>query len=92
MEEKSMLEKILTISATEYVAMRGKELKDYDGKGVHLVFYKNRLNTDKGNEIVKKFTEQLPKNTEVVVDYRTQVGGYSSDTYIVEGTALIPKN
>lgn len=66
------LEKILTISASEHCQIVGKSLEDYEPRGI------NPLSGSMGD-----FTNEVPKNAEVVVAYRHYRIHY--------GTALIPK-
>ena len=83
------LEKILNVSATEYCASVGKELKDYELRGVH-------LESGKSDFFTKIFAEIVPRGAEVVVNYAMSVStsqslfrGYTS--FQGTGTALIPK-
>lgn len=71
------LEKILTISATEYCIMEGKSLQDYVSKGVR------SEDTEKLN---------VPEGTEVVVAFQRTIFSSLGDIYSFGiGTALIPK-
>src|SRR3989344_4941972 len=72
------LEKILTITATEYVGSQNKSLGNYNFVGVHVASYK-----------IEDFTKQIPKNVEVVVAYRFESRDSSFSQHY--GTALIPK-
>jgi hypothetical protein len=83
--------KILTISAGDYFKMQDTEAHNYTPVGVqaYAATY----------EITGKFSEEVPKNAEAVVDYKvTSVainsGGTSSFSSIsyAAGTALIRKN
>jgi len=69
------LEKILTSSEGEY---RKWNHKDYVSKGVHV-----KVNDNKRN-LVEVFASSVPKEAEVVVDYK-----FNSE--YASGTALIPK-
>lgn len=73
------LEKILTVSAAEYIATQeDRTPEDYYMLGVNF-----RLNNPRGN-VNDLFSSHVPSSAEVVVDYRVN-SGYAS------GTALIPK-
>lgn len=73
------LEKILTVSAAEYIAtQKDKTLENYYMLGVNF-----RLNNPKGN-INDLFLSHVPSGAEVVVDYK-----FNSE--YASGTALIPK-
>jgi len=73
------IEKILTISASEYVEMSGRSLRDYEASGVH---------TSSINDIEKNFARLVPDGVEVVVGYRMSLSeGYAA----AYGTALIRK-
>jgi hypothetical protein len=85
------LEKILTISATEYCTMKRKSLRSYVPVGV---FFRN-TSTSHNQETI-----EVPEGTEVVVAYSRiiapEIGEYftSNCTKVAEygtGTALIPK-
>lgn len=79
-------DKILTISARDYVEMQGKRLCDYDAQGVHAVEELSCLGQN-------YFMKLVPTNAEVVVDYRVAAAGKSySGVYSASGTALIPKD
>jgi len=70
------LEKILTISASEYCEMNGKQLKDYLPKGVQ----------------GEPENLQVPDDTEVVVSYQIRYAGTRTTIHKYGmGTALIPK-
>jgi hypothetical protein len=77
------LERILTVSATEYVSTRQAEpnMLKYDMVGVH-------ASTTGKEPIAKYFATVVPSNAEVVVGYRFSV---SDGTRIASGTALIPR-
>jgi hypothetical protein len=88
------LEKILTISARDYCEMYGKELNQYDARGIHCEGKNEIIWLDKG--IIKQFSEVVPDNAEIVVEYRAYVAGQRCETDInliigASGTALIPK-
>lgn len=73
------LEKILTVSARDYCEYEGKKLSDYVMQGVHC---------EEDIARISYFVKMVPKQTEVVVDYKFCKGRY---TYLKSGTALIPK-
>jgi hypothetical protein len=94
------LEKILTVSAREYVESRVSSLFQYDMVGVHVEIggtydqIENRDLTKEERELslAEIFARKVPKNTEVVVDYTPSTSTSSnSDYYLASGTALIPK-
>ncbi len=85
------LEKLLTISATEYAAMSGKSLADFTPYGV----IGHRMGYD--FDVEDGLIQELPFETEVVVDYRVITvmlpslhSGIVTEHYAI-GTALIPK-
>ena len=88
------LEKILTVSARDYVAsVNGSgRLSDYEMKGVHV-----ETNQDiRSSSLVELFSKLVPEDAEVVVDYRTSVAVASDEISVyfrksASGTALIPK-
>ena len=78
------IEKILTISARDWAEINGVRLRDYEAQGVH----ENSFIID----ILKKFSEKVPAEAEVVIDYRVSSAGDSTYTRAYAcGTALIPK-
>lgn len=91
------LEKILTISASEYSQMSGKNLSEYIPVGVH---------ADSINYWVDPtdyFASFVPKEAEIVVNYQINrsLGEYKESgpgtnargiQFTAHGTALIPKN
>lgn len=86
-EKDFPLEKILTVSARDYVESRPNYMYDYEFVGVH----------SNSREGIIDFAQQVPNNAEVVVDYRafiTGITGFESgfSLYIMSGTALIPKD
>ena len=82
MEEKDFpLERILTVSARDYMDSKLASLHNYALVGVH-----------SNSSDVMDFSRKVPKNAEVVVDYRIFITGTHGTTHtIVSGTALIPK-
>ncbi len=85
------LEKILSISATEYCQSVDKRLKAYHLQGVTA-----KTDFDDGDDfkfpktIIAKY---IPKNTEAVVGFQYQftLNDGNSEYIFVDGTALIPK-
>ncbi len=95
------LEKILNVTATEYCSNAGKELKDYELRGVHVdddLPCRARL--------ISRFQEKVPFDAEVVVSFSYAIAGGASGTSGVlglsqthrtflnqyaSGTALIPR-
>lgn len=75
------LEKILTVTAGDYVKSVEKELKDYKLVGVN---FHTDVAYPKVNE---EFSSKVPENAEVVTDYKFFMNGYT----LVSGTALILK-
>jgi hypothetical protein len=75
------MEKVLTISAKEYVETVGKSLGDYIAVGVHAI---NTYTAGTKNSFINK----IPVNAEVVVNYTIRDAYGSCES----GTALIPKN
>lgn len=74
------LEKILTVSAGDYVESKLKKLNNYSLIGIH------------SHGDVEDLARIVPKNAEVVVNYRAFVSSSRTVTrYICYGTALIPK-
>lgn len=98
------LEKILTISAKEYCEMNGQKLLEYNAIGVHCASFECFVNYIESkrellNDMIKKFAENVPSETEVVVDYGFSISttsttshGTSCLSYLGSGTALIPKS
>ena len=91
-------EKILTISATEYVGMVGKELSDYSPSGV---IYVGTV----GAYDISQFIKKIPEQAEVVVGLQSSLSVSTSVTslqrkkiteekkaFLIIGTALIPKH
>jgi len=75
------IEKILTVTAGDYVKSVGKELKDYKLVGVN--YYSDAAYP----KVNVEFSSEVPKNAEAVTDYKFFMAGYT----LVSGTALIPK-
>src|SRR3989338_9693972 len=85
------LEKLLTISATEYATMSGKSLTDFTPYGV----IGDRM--EYGQDAEDGLISVLPMGTEAVVDYQVITvmlpslhSGVVTEHYAI-GTALIPK-
>ena len=77
------LDKILTVSARDYVDSQNKGLANYDMVGVH----SHRDN-------IEHFAKRAPEGTEVVVDYIFRASSQSTNQPTIfshSGTALIPK-
>ncbi len=87
------LERILTISATEYFAMVGKDPQDYTPVGVHHCSTAWTEGSSLSDiDLPASIQKRVPLGTEVVVAYRSQLqGDAKSCIYSVEGTALVPK-
>ena len=91
------IEKILTISAREYVEMVGKELEDFTPCGVTFGADSFEYNRD-----MKSLASKIDEKFEVVVGLQTvlSVSAYmdnrgtknKEETVLFIGTALIPKN
>ena len=85
------LDKILTMSAQDYVGS-GLKVKDgYNMVGVHFL-----VEASGGGEIlskiINKFASQVPDNAEAVVNYQTITSANKYRFYVqMSGTALIPK-
>jgi hypothetical protein len=102
-KKKIGIEGVLTITATEYCSMVGKELSDYVPKGVSMTnnFKGNLYNSVGDLKMMPIFLSNVPENAEVVVNYRDSISfngeGYrgacntATITVSAHGTALIPK-
>ena len=80
------LEKILSISATDYFTIKGKDPSKYNTIGINVedMEPKELLSDFKPKIAVKeKFSRQIPVNTEVVVEY-------SASLNVAIGTNLNP--
>lgn len=73
--------KILGDTSSEYHERTGTNPSDYIAEGVH-------YNTGNSKDLLKEFSNKVPDNTEIVVNYR--VFGNYFRTH-ASGTALIPK-
>lgn len=87
------LEKILTMSAQDYVGPGVRVTDKYEVRGVH---WARCYNTDgEGSDFyIQKFAERVPPQTEVVVNRQITISsrGTSYDDVVeISGTALIPK-
>lgn len=74
------LDKILTMSAKEWINLEGEQLTRYTPKGVHV----------RGN--IKEFAEAVPSNASVVVSYRFFEIKGEEPNYCSSGVALIPQS
>ncbi len=80
MEEKDFpLEKILTVSARDYVESRQNYLSNYIMVGVY------------SSEDINDFARRVPGDAEIVVDYREFPRAAYATIVAMSGTALIPK-
>lgn len=83
------LDKVLTISATEWAESQGVALGDYRFVGVQV--------SDVGIDIHAKFAKEAPANAEAVVAYRSHIAlaceeGDVKLVVTAEGTAMIRKS
>jgi len=100
------LEKILTISETDYIGHH-KEINPiyYDLVGIHFTSYitQDTCGRYAGElpSLKEEFAKQVPENAEVVLGFVDSVGGSESATmigsprfivYIASGTALVPND
>ena len=82
------LNKILTVSADEYLRCVHKNISEYDLRGVHQSVEDNKI---------QNFAKAVPYESEIVTSLKYGVGstqGFDTVTKIVtmiSGTALIPK-
>ena len=84
------IEKILTVSASEYIKNNYHGV-GYDMSGVHV-----ELRPDNEDRLINAFSENVPENAEVVVDYRVSISNAVSTVSdwlfrTASGTALIPR-
>mgnify|MGYP001590781838 CR=1 FL=1 len=94
---KFPLEKILTITPSEFCSSKGKELKDYEMRGVHV-----DDDLEYAAPLISRFQEKVPSNAEVVVSFQYAVCGAKAGGALLgfsnltlqyaSGTALIPKS
>ncbi|MFH1311284.1 MAG: hypothetical protein ABIH65_02670 [Nanoarchaeota archaeon] len=77
------IEKILTVRARDYIETKGGKLYEMVGVHVELGYSEPSL--------LKAFSEKVPKNAEIVVDYNPNGTDASSATFfrMASGTALI---
>ena len=87
------IEKILTISATEWFNISGGNPRCYDAVGVH-DFY-NGLGS---HDVMLDFIRKIPETSEVVVNYKQSLAGFASGPNntenvfcVMAGTAIVPK-
>lgn len=82
------LEKILEVDIDKYLESVGKELKDYNIRGVI-------VDSVIPGSINRIFQEEVPSNAEVVVNYHRELYGSPGNSVLTGanayGTALIPK-
>jgi len=92
MAENFSIERISTISASDYALNVGKKLDDYNLIGVQY----------NGNGDIRDFVKIIPESAEVVVAFGAQGvessrscrqtdGVFTDKTYTAHGTALVPK-
>jgi len=87
-KEQFPMEKILTISLSDYCENIDKSIKNYKLVGIHASSFTSEGKRRNG------LLEKIPEGTEVVVDYKIASSGYGLgyDPFFYEsGTALIPK-
>ena len=95
-ENKFPLERILNVTATEYCSNAGKELRNYELRGVHV-----DDDLPYGDRLISRFQEKVPPDAEVVVSFSYALsGGMAGGAMLgfskflnqyASGTALIPK-
>jgi len=89
------LEKILTISATEWFSISGKSPGDFEAVGVHIggEEVSSIPTSNHCRNTITRFAEQVPDNTMVVVGYRVKMEGkgYAEIHCERSGTALVSK-
>ena len=88
------LEKILNVGVRDYCISVGKDLSDYTFFGVHSVFDKfSFIGESKPSSAVDLFQLKVPKNAEIVVNYRLTGSniGITGPVIISYGVTLIPK-
>lgn len=90
------LEKILTVSASDYLTTSPNAPSSYDLIGVH---FEDHISShvddpEKDNTIKGMFALEVPEDAEIVVDYHSGTLVYDSRTKSIygsaSGTALIP--
>lgn len=95
------LDRILTISATEYCKKKRVDLTDYDLVRVEVSQLSNYMPVNFGfgpkipnevnNKLLKGLAEEAPENTEAIIEYRGVIGSDSSMIYKAIGFALIKR-
>jgi hypothetical protein len=87
------LEKILSVTAQEYVGANVNVREQYELKGIH--FSELTYKPARITMAVQNFAEKVPDNTEAVVGYQnnTSATGRVEKQYYIQitGTALVPK-
>jgi len=87
------LEKILSVTAQEYVGPNVDVREKYELKGIH--FSELTCDIEGIKSAVQNFAKQVPDNAEAVVGYQnnTSAAGRLDKQYYVQitGTALVPK-
>ena len=66
---KFPLDRILTVSVTEYCASMGKEPRNYKLSGIHVDDNDSPFNAS----LIERFREKVPRSTEVVVSFKYAV-------------------
>ena len=89
------LDRVLTISATEYARMVDKKLSDYVPHGVVVYDWTSRTSGPESHPM-RKFIDKVPHGAEVVVAYVASVASVAGNEhnfsqYTMAGTALVPK-
>ena len=83
-------DRVLTASASDYVAARGTTISSYDLHGLHKELYVSDVRV--GETIQEQFASTVPDDVEAVVDFRPTSGeGRGRLLYLVSATALVPK-
>ncbi|HLC53040.1 MAG TPA: hypothetical protein VJK03_00710 [Candidatus Nanoarchaeia archaeon] len=75
------IERILTISATEWFGMNKKKPSEYEARGIHC--------HEDPYLVTEKFAKRVPSEAEVVVGYRVSSSAAGHNPAIASGTALI---
>lgn len=89
------LERIFTVSLTEYCASKGKQPSDYELKGVHV----DDDALEHSTTLIGCFRLKVPIDAEAVVEFRYALAGgvwdlFGSTRFLdqyASGTALVPK-
>lgn len=95
-EESFPLEKILSCTPETYSQVEGKPLRNYKMVGVHHSedYSGHSLDNDSKLLVLNSFAKSVPKDAEVVVEYRCQLAyaGHVNFVGTQFGIALIPRN